>query len=36
LDSWIQALEQDGEVEIQAFYTRSGRTERVRRPGGSR
>jgi len=31
LDSWIQALEQDGEVEIAAFFTRSGRTERVRR-----
>lgn len=31
LDSWTQALEQDGEVEIPAFFTRSGRTERVRR-----
>lgn len=31
LDSWIQALEQDGEIEIAAFFTRSGRTERVRR-----
>lgn len=30
-DNWIQALEQDGEVEIAAFFTRSGRTERVRR-----
>ena len=31
LDSWTQALEQDGEVEIAAFFTRSGRTARVRR-----
>ena len=31
LDNWIQALEQDGEVEIPAFYTISRRTERVRR-----
>lgn len=31
LDNWTQALEQDGEVEIPAFYSLSGRTERVRR-----
>ena len=31
LDNWIQALEQENEVEIPAFYAISGRTERVRR-----
>lgn len=31
LDNWIQALEQDNEVEIPSFYTISRRTERVRR-----
>lgn len=31
LDNWTQALEQENEVEIPAFFTLSGRTERVRR-----
>jgi len=31
LDNWIQALEQEGDVEIPSFYAISGRTERVRR-----
>ena len=40
LDSWIQALEQDGMLEIPAHYSRSGRPERMTRrslaTGGSR
>jgi hypothetical protein len=31
LGNWTYALEQEGDVEIAAFFTRSGRTERVRR-----
>ena len=34
-DSWIQALEQDGCIEIPSFYALSGRPERVRRAGGA-
>jgi hypothetical protein len=31
LDSWLQALEQDGAIEVPSFFTISGRVERVRR-----
>lgn len=31
LDSWIQAFEQDGMIEIPAHYSRTGRPERVTR-----
>jgi hypothetical protein len=30
-DSWVQALEQEGSIEIASFYTRSGKPEIVRR-----
>lgn len=38
LDSWIQALEQDGLIEIPAHFSKSGRPEIIRRRsiGGSR
>lgn len=30
-DSWVQALEQEGSIEIAGFYSRSGKPETVRR-----